>query len=310
MRVSVCIPTHQRARLLDRALKALVHQRVAPDLDWEIIVANNNCTDDTPGVVGRCAERAIVPVSQVFEPRAGVSFARNAAIAAAKGEILAFVDDDIRAEDSWLATALSSLEREGADLVGGRILPEWESPPPPWLTANDEVYDYLGLMTVNERRRITYPFADRPRIWGGSMIVRRSTLDRVGVFNVSLGRTGTRLLQGEESDLIRRVLQAGLVVVYDPAIRVHHWVPRERMRRRYFWRWVFGYAEGKALNGPPRPAGPSLLGLPRWMYRGLLRHGLRMVAAPRSLRRQIDFFWELGLFVGSYKRARTQRSAG
>ena len=144
MRVSVCIPTHQRARLLDRALEALVQQKVGPEVDWEIVVANNNCTDDTPRVVGRCAERAIVPVSQVFETRPGVSYARNAAIAAAKGEILAFVDDDIRPEDSWLATALDTLEREGADLVGGRILPEWEVPPPAWLATNDELYDYLG----------------------------------------------------------------------------------------------------------------------------------------------------------------------
>ena len=309
MRVSVCIPTHQRARLLDRALEALVQQRVGPEVDWEIVVSNNNCTDDTPRVVGRCAERAIVPVSQVFETRPGVSYARNAAIAAAEGEILAFVDDDIRPEDSWLATALDTLEREGADLVGGRILPEWELPPPAWLAANDELYDYLGLMAVSERRRLTYPFADRTRIWGGSMIVRRATLDRVGVFNVSLGRTGTRLLQGEESDLIRRVLQAGLVVVYDPAILVYHWVPRERMRRRYFWRWVFGYAEGKAINGPPRPAGRSLLGLPLWMYRSLLRQGLRLAGSPLSLRRQIDFFWELGLMVGWHKRAQVERSA-
>jgi glycosyltransferase involved in cell wall biosynthesis len=309
MRVSVCIPTHQRAGLLARALEALVHQRVGSELDWEIVVANNNCTDDTPRVVSQYAERAIVPVSQVFEARPGVSYARNAAIAVATGEILAFIDDDIRPEASWLAAALNALECEGADLVGGRILPEWEAPPPAWLSANDELYDYLGLMAMSERRRLTYPFADRPRIWGGSMMVRRSTLDRVGVFNVSLGRIGAGLRHGEESDLIRRVLQAGLVVVYDPAILVYHWVPRERMRRRYFWRWVFGYAEGKAFYGGPRPAGASRLGFPRWMYRSLLRQGLRLAGAPLSLRRQIDFFWELGLMVGWHKRAQVERSA-
>ena len=309
MRVSVCIPTHQRAGLLARALEALVHQRVGSELDWEIVVANNNCTDDTPRVVSRYAERAIVPVSQVFEARPGVSYARNAAIAVAKGEILAFIDDDIRPETSWLAAALNALECEGADLVGGRILPEWEAPPPAWLSANDELYSYLGLMAMSERRRLSYPFADRPRIWGGSMIVRRSTLERVGVFDVTRGRIGTRLLHGEESDLIRRVLQAGLVVVYDPAILVYHWVPRERMQRRYLWRWVFGYAEGKAFSGSPRPAGPSRLGLPRWMYRSLLRQGLRLAGAPLSLRRQIDFFWQLGLMVGWHKRAQVERSA-
>jgi hypothetical protein len=87
-------------------------------------------------------------------------------------------------------------------------------------------------------------------------------------------------------------------------------VPRDRMRRRYFWRWVFGYAEGKVLNGPARPVEPTLFGLPRWMFPRLLRHGLRLAMAPPSLRRQIDFSWELGLFVGWYKRARAARRLG
>jgi glycosyltransferase involved in cell wall biosynthesis len=308
LEVSVLIPTHQRAQLLGRSLDSLARQVVPTGLKWEIVVAINNSTDDTQEVVSRCAERSPIPVRYVFEARPGANYARNAALAAAEGEILAFIDDDIRPAETWLATALAVLEREGADFSGGRILPDWEAPPPAWLLDNDELYDFLGLMATNERRRLTLPFTARPKIWGGNMIFRRSVIDRVGDFNVTRGRTATRLFSGDETDLIRRVLEAGLVVVYDPAILVHHWVPRERMRRRYFWRWVFGYAEGKAVNGPPRPAGVSVFGLPRWMYPRLLRHGLRVVVAPRSLRRQIDFFWELGLFVGWYKRARAERS--
>jgi glycosyltransferase involved in cell wall biosynthesis len=257
--------------------------------------------------VSRYAERAPIPVHQVHESRSGANYARNAALAAAKGEILAFLDDDIRPDATWLVTALATLEREGADLVGGRILPDWEATPPAWLLDNDELYDYLGLMATDEHRRLTLPFADRPKIWGGNMILRRSTVDRVGRFREGIGRTATRLFSGDETDLIRRVLEAGLLVVYDPAILVHHYVPRARMRRTYFWRWVFGYAEGK-VNVLPKPPGRSILGLPRWMYPRLVRHGFRLAAAPRSLRRQIDFFWELGLFVGWYKRARAERS--
>jgi glycosyltransferase involved in cell wall biosynthesis len=309
MSVSVLIPTHQRARLLGRTLDALVRQRVPSGLDWEIVVANNNCTDETPKVVSLYAERAAFPVRQVLESRPGANYARNAALAAAEGDIFAFVDDDIRPDETWLATALATLEREHADLVGGRILPEWESAPPPWLLGNDELYDYLGLMATDEHRRLTLPFADRPKIWGGSMILRRSAVDRVGPFNVRVGRTAARLFSGDESDLIRRVLEAGLLVVYDPAIVVHHYVPRDRMRRTYFWRWIYGYAEGK-VNSLPRPSGRPLFGLPRWMYPRLLRHGVRLAAAPVSLRRQIDFFWELGLFVGWYKRTKAERSAG
>jgi glycosyltransferase involved in cell wall biosynthesis len=306
---SVLIPTYQRAALLARALEALARQRVPPGLEWEVVVANNNSTDATPDVVNRCAERVPFAVRQVFESRQGLNYARNAALAAARGDIFAFVDDDIRPDETWLVTALATLEREGADFVGGRILPDWEVAPPAWLLDNHELYDHLGLMASDERRRVTLPFADRPKIWGGNMIFRRSTVERVGPFKVGLGRTATRLFSGDETELIRRVLEAGLVVVYDPAILVHHHVPRERMRRSYFWRWVYGYAEGK-VNTLPELSGRPLFGLPRWMYPRLLRHGLHLAAAPSSLRRQIDFAWELGLFVGWYKRARAERSAG
>jgi glucosyl-dolichyl phosphate glucuronosyltransferase len=306
--ISVLIATYQRARLLDRALTALMRQRVPPGLEWEIVVVNNNCTDDTPEVVSRHAQTAPISVRQVLESRQGLGYARNTAIASAKGEVFAYIDDDIEPDETWLATALATLEREKADLVGGRILPRWEVPPPSWLLDNHELYDYLGLMTSEECRPLGLPFADRPRIWGGNMVLRRATIDRVGTFNAGVGRTATRLFSGEETDLIRRVLVGGGRVVYDPAILVHHFVPRGRMRRSYFCRWVFGYAEGK-VQVLPALAGRPIAGLPRWMYSRLLRHGLRLAMRPFSLRRQVDFSWELGLFVGWYKRLRVERSA-
>jgi glycosyltransferase involved in cell wall biosynthesis len=306
--ISVLIPTHQRAGLLDRALDALERQRLPSDLEWEVVVANNNCTDDTSEVVRRHARRAPCGIREVFESRPGANYARNAALAAAKGEILAFVDDDIEVDEMWLPTAVATLERERADVVGGRILPRWEVSPPAWLLDNHEFYDYLGLMAWDAPARLGLPFAPRPKIWGGNLIVRRSSADRVGGFNAQVGRTSARLFSGDESDFIRRMLERAGVVVYDPTIVVHHYVPRERMRRRYFWRWIYGYAEGR-VRFLPVPKGHPLFGVPRWMYTRLARHGLHLLAAPRSLRRQIDFFWELGLFVGWYKRLNTERSA-
>lgn len=305
--ISVLIPTHQRAGLLDRALSALERQRLPSGLEWEVVVANNNCTDETPEVVRRHARSAPCGVREVFESRPGANYARNAALAAAKGEVVAFIDDDIEVDERWLPTAVATLEREKADLVGGRIFPRWEAPPPVWLLGNQELYDYLGLMVWDAPARLGLPFAPRPKIWGGNLIVRRSSADRVGGFDPQVGRTSARLFSGDESEFIRRILEGGGTVVYDPAIMVRHYVPRERMRRRYFCRWIYGYAEGR-VRFQPLPAGKPLFGVPRWMYGRVLRHGARLLAAPRSLRRQIDFFWELGLLAGWYKRLNTERS--
>ncbi len=139
--------------------------RDAPPRSWEIVVADNNSTDDTRDVVARFAESGPAPVRYMFEPRQGVSHARNAALATASGAVLAFMDDDVRPAEDWLAAVLAALAREDADIVGGRILPLWESPPPAWLEDNAQLYDYLALMTYPDRHRLGLPFVTTPRIW-------------------------------------------------------------------------------------------------------------------------------------------------
>ena len=106
--ISVIICTYNRAVLLDRALMAFRDQKNPPST--EIIVVDNNSNDDTAERVRRCTEvlRPVVPVIYVFEPKQGLSRARNAGIAAARGDILAFLDDDAIPSPNWLAAIASS----------------------------------------------------------------------------------------------------------------------------------------------------------------------------------------------------------
>jgi len=305
--VSVLICTYQRARLLGGALDALRGQRLPAGRSWEIVVVDNNSTDDTKDVVARFAESAPARVRYVFEPRQGHSHARNAALAEADGAVLAFMDDDVRPAEDWLSAALAALDREDVDIVGGRILPLWESTPPAWLEDNAELYDNLALMTYADRQRLVLPFAPVPRIWGANFVLRRRVVETVGLFDVNRGHVGTKLSGGDETDYIRRAIEQGLVAVYDPALSVHHLVPRDRMRRGYFRRWVYDYSEGKAAT-EPLPAGAPLFGAPRWMYRRALRDVARLLVAPRSLSRQLAVCWVLGQLNGYRKRARMSRA--
>ena len=174
-----------------------------------------------------------------------------------------------------------------------------------------DLYDYLGLMTFPEPRWLTLPFALRPKIWGGNMIFRRSVFETVGGFDVARGRTAAKLYGGEETDIMRRAIEAGFTVFYDPAITVYHHVGRERMRPGYFRRWVFDFSEGKALLDPGA-SGATILGAPRWMYRNVAREVARLLAAPTSLKRQLSVCWILGRMNGYRKlqRAGRERAAG
>ena len=238
-RISVIICTYNRADWLARAVMAFREQDRAADA--EIIVVDNNSGDRTADVVRRCAHdlRHVLPVAYVQEPVQGLSRARNAGIAAARGDILAFLDDDARPAPGWLA-AIGKVfaEHPEATAAGGPIVPEFQAPRPPWLGSGIEGYYSildLGAKTVEfPRRRL--PF-------GANMALRRGALGDLR-FSESLGRTGDSLASGEEFDLLTRLRCRGGKTVYAPAMRVHHVIPAERLRTE----WLFARARAGGVS--------------------------------------------------------------
>ena len=102
---------------------------------WEVIVVDNNSTDTTAQVVTGAGPDFPVELRYLFEPQAGRSAALDVGIKAAQGRIVATTDDDVRFEPDWLEQAAAALERDQCDFVGGKVLPIWGGPEPPWLSA-------------------------------------------------------------------------------------------------------------------------------------------------------------------------------
>ena len=155
--VSVVIGTYNRAHLLAGTLGALAAQEVPPSLDWEIVVVDNNSTDSTAQAVAAFAPTTTVPVRYVFEPRQGISHARNRGIREAQGSILAFTDDDVLPAPDWISAVASAMERWDAHGVGGRILPRWETERPRWLTENRRPLRLLAIMESAESGYLALP---------------------------------------------------------------------------------------------------------------------------------------------------------
>ena len=131
--VSVIISTYQRCELLAEALESVLSQDDSPP--YEVIVVDNNSTDRTNDVVTAVASRAEKQVHYLFEPRQGVSYARNTGIIKARAPIVAFFDDDVRVARNWVATIAKAFDRSPRiDCIGGPVFPLWESAPPRWLT--------------------------------------------------------------------------------------------------------------------------------------------------------------------------------
>jgi GT2 family glycosyltransferase len=265
--VSVIIATYSRATLLDECLQHLGAQHfLAGD---EVIVIDNASIDDTPARVQRHQATFPVALHLLFESQPGKSHALTRGLAVAKGEILAFLDDDVNVGAGWLNAVRDAMAESSIGLIGGRVLPRWESDVPDWVRHAPAQHARLGApLGLLEYPKDVVDLGFRTAL-GGNMAVRRDVLDVVGGFAAHLGKLRGTLLSGEDHELCQRVQRGGFKAVYEPRAVVYHWVPTKRARVRYFLHWFYwsgitnaildGEAAGDGLGRPSRLLQPSYL---------------------------------------------------
>jgi glycosyltransferase involved in cell wall biosynthesis len=310
--ITVLIATHNRAGQLRESIDAVLRQRTPASLRWELLVVDNASTDRTREVIRAAVGRASVPVRYLFEGTLGKSRALNVGLAAASGSVIALTDDDVSPADDWVATAAVALDRWGVDGAGGRILPRWEVEPPAWVLESRRLLDSLAIMEFDEAGMMPVPGSRHPQVWGANMVFRRDALLALGGFDVRLGPVGGKRHCEEDIDMVRRVLESGRRVVYDPALTVFHRVPRSRLRPAYFRRIMWDMGEGSALVAPLAPGGRRLFGVPRWRLRHLaclMPRAIwsRLSRRPDAFDDVLNWSWEAGLVWGYLKRAARER---
>lgn len=208
MTVSVVISTRNRSDTLRETLTRLARMRVAAGLEWEVVVVDNGSEDDTPEVVE--SFRGRLPLRAAVELRSGASRGRNLGIRAAKGDVIAFTDDDCYVSPGWLQAIRNEFEADPElDVLGGRV----------------ELHDPRDLevtvRTFDERIELTSTGQLFALIPGCNMAMRRRVFDRVGGFDEALG-PGARAKAAEDVDLVYRAFREGMRAVYVPEMLVYH----------------------------------------------------------------------------------------
>ena len=199
--ISICICTYNRSESLQRTLDSLAGQK---HIDaTEVLVVDNNCTDQTANVVDAFRER--LTIRRARENRQGLAYARNRAVADFRGDVLLFTDDDVRFEPGWLTGYRDAIHRfPGADYFGGRILPDWGHMKPRWL--GDEPLPLIdGVLVWFDHGAETRAFENaEPPPFGASFAIRRRLFNKIGMFRVDLGTGGSGLGRGEETEFLMR----------------------------------------------------------------------------------------------------------
>jgi glycosyltransferase involved in cell wall biosynthesis len=264
--VSVIIATRNRRALLARTLDALLRQRWPAD-HFEIVVADNGSTDATRLLVERAAGRPHAPsIRYLFMARPGKSHAVNAALGLARGDILALTDDDVRPDPAWLEAIVDALGQEDLGFIAGRVLPEWETAPPPWMSP--ALYGVLAIPDNGTRRIDIVDRSGDVMPIGANMAVRRAVVDRVGGLRTDLGKLDGSLRTGEDHEFFLRMLDAGCRGLYEPDAIVHHWVPAARLEPQYFRRWLYQNGRDVArLESSYPDSRRRLLGVPGCFWR-------------------------------------------
>ena len=243
MTISFIICTYNRDKYIYECLKRLVANTV--QTDWEIILINNNSTDNTAAECERFVSNYKPANYHYFlETNQGLSFARNRGIAEAHGKWLVFLDDDAMVDVDYIANLKHHLcLHKEAGAFGGQIEPFFEEKEPDWL--NPWAMSFVSAMDMGEQVKL-FPTDKYPI--GANMGISRETIEKIGTFNTSLGRIGNNLLGGEEKDMFLRIRNAGIPILYLTGIKVRHCIPHKRTTKEFIEKMGIGVGVSEKLR--------------------------------------------------------------
>jgi len=265
--------------LLPTAIKSALAQ-ANEGVNYEVIVVDNNSTDRTRQVIEELMPQRQGWLRYVFEGEQGLSHARNTGIAQAKAPVIAFTDDDVTVARDWVRQIKKSLDKHSeVDYIGGKVIPQWPTTPPSWLTSDH----WSPLALTDHGNKPFYINLKTPR-WmvGANLAVRRIAFKQVGFFAPEVQRVKDNIGSSEDADFQVRLWKTGRQGMYVPEMTVEARVQSERLTKAYHRQWYIGNGKYSAMMGVEEmlnkdgeivdkaPDYTTLFGTPAFLYRALL----------------------------------------
>jgi glycosyltransferase involved in cell wall biosynthesis len=235
--ITATISTYKREKYLPQVLASLKRQTLNKEF-FEIILVDNNSPGNTKEIaLNFKSDNPDIKFEYFLETNQGLSFGRNRGIKEANGNYITFIDDDAFLADDYLEVIYNYfLSNENVAAIGSKILLHYEDIVPSW--ENKYLNSLLGYFNIGDESKV-FSRNDYPR--GSNMSFKMDVFEKIGDFNVDLGRKGNNLAGSEEKDIFKRIYQlADLKVMYIPNALVYHCVPIERTTTEFIKRQAIG----------------------------------------------------------------------
>lgn len=306
MLLSIIIATRNRCRDLEKIFESIVAQEISGGFDFEIIIVDNNSTDGTKGVVEKMQGRTSRKVRYFFEPKKGKSYAINAGVGQAEGDILVFTDDDTVADRQWLLNIFECFRAYGCDGVGGRILPVYPPQTPAWIKENSKLL--RGPIVNYDYGEEVLPYA-KPIVefLGANMAFRKEVFREFGLFNVNLGPGLAKL--GEDTEFVKRLIRGRKSLYYCGKALVWHPVDDKRMSLRYIAHWNRELGKYRFIIDENSAVDESLkcaCGIPCYLIRQIMTDGAKLVCYIFNRGQFIKVWIRLSINLGKAQEMRKQ----
>ncbi len=231
---TVAIPTYNGAQRLPEVLRRLQSQIDVADLNWELLVVDNNSSDATASIVRSFQASFPCPLRYLFEPQQGLGFARHCAIREAQADLVGFVDDDTWPEPNWVIAAYRfGQQHPQAGAYGSRISADYEVPTP---SEFKRIHAFLAITERGDLPRL-YPRSQRLLPPGAGLVIRKAAW----VENVLSQPAGKRFKFkradgndcGEDIEALTYIHRSPWEVWYNPQMQLRHQIPARRLEPTY-----------------------------------------------------------------------------
>lgn len=291
MDVTVIICTYNRCEILRVALESLEACVTPPELQWEVLVVDNNSNDGTRAVCESFIAKHPGRFRYLFHEKQGKTHALNAGIREARSEYLALTDDDLTVDPNWVAEIYGAFKKYDCAATGGRIVPVWNCKKPAWI-AFDGPYRHPAYGGIVNFDKGDAPCKLTGTAIGANMGLRKSIFEKYGPYRTDLNRIND-LLGGEDTEYCRRIMHAGECLMYAPKAVVYHPVEEYRATREYMQSFAFHYGRWMVrIDGVPDGA-KCYFGVPRFLFPIALKFFGKWMTSFGGQRRS---FYKLELF--------------